>query len=69
MRIYIAAIIKDECSSLLEWIAYHRVLGVDGFIIADNGSRDGSRELLSSLARLDIVTTFDQPTLVNQKPQ
>ncbi|HDJ9966968.1 TPA: glycosyltransferase family 92 protein, partial [Escherichia coli] len=69
MRIYIAAIIKDEYSSLLEWIAYHRVLGVDGFIIADNGSRDGSRELLFSLARLGIVTMFEQPTLVNQKPQ
>lgn len=69
MKLYIAAIIKDEYSSLLEWIAYHRVLGVDGFIIADNGSRDGSRELLLSLARLGIVTTFDQPTLANQKPQ
>lgn len=69
MKLYIAAIIKDECSSLLEWIAYHRVLGVDGFIIADNGSRDGSRELLLSLARLGIVTTFDQPNLANQKPQ
>ncbi|EPW1758023.1 glycosyltransferase family 2 protein, partial [Escherichia coli] len=51
LKLYIATIIKDECSSLLEWIAYHRVLGVDGFIIADNGSRDGSRELLLSLAR------------------
>ncbi|HGE5496849.1 TPA: glycosyltransferase family 2 protein [Escherichia coli] len=69
MKLYIAAIIKDEYSSLLEWIAYHRVLGVDGFIIADNGSRDGSRELLLSLARLGIVKMFDQPILVNQKPQ
>lgn len=69
LKLYIAAIVKDEYSGLLEWIAFHRVLGVDGFIITDNGSRDGSRELLLSLARLGIVTMFDQPTLVNQKPQ
>lgn len=44
LNLYIAAIIKDEYSGLLEWIAYHRVLGVTGFMIADNGSRDGSTE-------------------------
>lgn len=69
MNLYIAAIIKDEYAGLLEWIAWHRVLGVDGFVIADNGSRDGSRELLSSLARLGLVTVLDQPDLENQKPQ
>lgn len=69
LKLYIAAIIKDELSGLLEWIAYHRVLGVAGFIIADNGSRDGSGELLYSLARLGIVTTFEQPDIINQKPQ
>lgn len=69
LNLYIAAIVKDEFAGLLEWIAYHRVLGVNGFVIADNGSRDGSRELLASLARLGIVTVIDQPVLVNQKPQ
>ncbi len=69
LNLYIAAIVKNEFAGLLEWIAYHRVLGVKGFVIADNGSRDGSRELLSSLARLGIVTVIDQPDLVNQKPQ
>ena len=69
MNLYIAAIVKDEFAGLLEWIAYHRVIGVNGFIIADNGSRDGSRELLASLARLGVVTVIDQPDVVNQKPQ
>lgn len=69
VNLYIAAIVKDEFAGLLEWIAYHRVLGVTGFMIADNGSRDGSRELLSSLARLGIVTVLDQPDVINQKPQ
>lgn len=69
MNLYIAAIVKDEFAGLLEWIAYHQVIGVNGFIIADNGSHDGSRELLASLARLGVVTVIDQPDVVNQKPQ
>ena len=69
MKIFIAAIVKDEISSLLEWIAYHRIIGVSGFIIADNDSCDGSRQLLGALARLGIVTVLDHPTLGKQKPQ
>ncbi|MFM1693011.1 glycosyltransferase family 92 protein [Aeromonas salmonicida] len=69
MKLFIAAIVKNEIGSLLEWIAFHRVLGVSGFIIADNGSNDGSRELLGSLAKLGIITLFDHPTVGQQKPQ
>lgn len=69
MKLFIAAIIKDEQPGLLEWIAYHKVLGVEGFIIADNGSRDGSSELLGQLARLGIVDLFDFPNQGEQKPQ
>lgn len=69
MNIFIAAIIKNESGALLEWIAYHRVLGITGFIIADNGSNDGSRDLLEGLAKLKVVTVIDFPTIGNQKPQ
>ncbi len=69
MKLLIAAIVKNELNALLEWIAYHRVLGVNGFIIADNGSNDGTRELLGSLAKLGIVTVIDYPTVGAQKPQ
>jgi glycosyltransferase involved in cell wall biosynthesis len=69
LKLFIAAIVKNELDALLEWIAYHRVLGVSGFIIADNGSNDGSRELLGSLAKLGIVTVIDYPTVGLQKPQ
>ena len=69
LNLYIAGIVKDECSGLLEWIAYHRIQGIQGFIIADNGSRDGSRELLAALERIGIVTLLDHPTVGDQKPQ
>ncbi|HFI8676555.1 TPA: glycosyltransferase family 2 protein [Escherichia coli] len=55
--------------ALLEWIAYHRVVGVNGFIIADNGSNDGSRAFLTGLEKLGIVTVLDFPDVEGQKPQ
>lgn len=69
MKLFVAAIIKNEMDALLEWIAYHRVVGVSGFIIADNGSNDGSRAFLDGLDKLGIVTVLDFPDVVGQKPQ
>ncbi|CAM6304352.1 Glycosyltransferase family 2 protein [Leclercia adecarboxylata] len=69
MKLFVAAIIKNEMDALLEWIAYHRVVGASGFIIADNGSNDGSREFLGRLEKLGIVTVLDFPTVGEQKPQ
>jgi len=69
LKLFVAAIIKNEMDALLEWIAYHRVVGVNGFIIADNGSNDGSRAFLDGMAKLGIVTVLDFPTVGEQKPQ
>jgi hypothetical protein len=69
LKLFVAAIIKNEMDALLEWIAYHRVVGVSGFIIADNGSNDGSRAFLDGLEKLGIVTVLDFPDVVGQKPQ
>ncbi len=69
MKLFVAAIIKNEMEALLEWIAYHRVVGVSGFIIADNGSNDGSRAFLDGLERLGIATVLDFPNVEGQKPQ
>ncbi len=69
MKLFVAAIIKNEMEALLEWIAYHRVVGVSRFIIADNGSNDGSRAFLNGLERLGIATVLDFPNVEGQKPQ
>jgi len=69
VKLVVAAIIKNEMDALLEWIAYHRVVGVSGFIIADNGSNDGSRAFLKGLERLGIATVLDFPDIEGQKPQ
>ena len=52
-KIAICAIFKDEAPYLLEWIAFHRMIGVDLFVLYNNGSNDGGAELVrqSSFAR------------------
>lgn len=58
----VCAIVKNERAYLAEWIAFHRAVGVEHFYVYDNGSTDGSRELLERYAALGIVTLRDWPT-------
>lgn len=69
MKFAVAAIVKNEVASLLEWIAYHRAVGVEHFIIVDNGSTDGTLELLKNLDRCGLVETFGFKTLAGKAPQ
>lgn len=69
LRISIAAILKNECPYILEWIAYHRVIGIDWFFIADNASDDGSTELLCTLHNAGIITRIPHPPLPGVAPQ
>ncbi|CAM4095761.1 glycosyltransferase family 2 protein [Bordetella tumulicola] len=62
MKLSIAAIVKNEADSLLEWIAFHRVIGVQSFFIADNDSSDGTSEILEALAEHGIVHRMRFPT-------
>lgn len=62
MRIAIAAIFKDECEYILEWIAYHRtILGIEDFIIADNASNDGTTQLLQALEVAGLIKRLFAP--------
>lgn len=68
-RIAIGAILKNEAPYVVEWVAYHRVLGVDRFFIADNGSDDGTTQLLTALNAIGIVDPFSFPGTVGRPPQ
>ena len=59
MRVGIAATVKSEAPYLLEWIAFHRAVGIEDFFIADNGGNDGTSELLIQLERAGYITRFD----------
>ncbi|MCL2927147.1 MAG: glycosyltransferase family 92 protein [Trichodesmium sp. MAG_R01] len=68
-KVCVCAIIKDEFPYLLEWIAYHRVIGVDYFFIYDNESTDGSTELLEKLEKADIITHIKFPDTTDKVTQ
>lgn len=65
----ICAIAKDEDSYLLEWLAYHRVVGVDHFTIFDNDSSDTTSHILSRLSRLGWLDHVPWPTQPDRTPQ
>lgn len=53
--IAIAAIIKNEGAYLKEWIEYHRIVGIEKFIIYDNGSEDNTKEVLQPYIDIGLV--------------
>jgi hypothetical protein len=50
---------RNEGIYLLEWIAYHRSVGVEEFFIYSNDNDDGSDALLSALADAGVIVWID----------
>lgn len=55
MRILSATCVRNEAPFLLEWIAYHRLIGVTDFVVFSNDCEDGTDDLLDGLARHGVV--------------
>ncbi|MCU0902895.1 MAG: glycosyltransferase family 2 protein [Tabrizicola sp.] len=55
-QVVLVSAMRNEGPFVLEWLAYHRVIGVDRVVIASNGSTDGSDDLLSALAKAGAIT-------------
>jgi hypothetical protein len=55
----IAAPVRNEAPYLLEWLAYHRTLGIRTFVLGDNGGDDGTSDLLIALDRLRIAMRLE----------
>jgi hypothetical protein len=57
-RACIAAMMKLERPYLVEWVAWHRLLGFE-IVIADHGGDDGQSELLAKLDALGLINRID----------
>jgi len=53
--IAVLATARNEGLYLLEWIAYHRSIGVEAFFIYSNDNNDGSDALLAALAEAGVI--------------
>lgn len=57
-RACIGAVMRFEAPYIVEWVAWHRILGFE-IVIADNGGDDGQPLLLAKLDALGLITRID----------
>lgn len=69
MRAAVLACMRNEGAYLLEWLAYHRVIGCDPVIVATNDCTDGSDLLLDRLAAGGAVIHLPHHPAPGQAPQ
>jgi hypothetical protein len=65
----IVGCMKNEAPYIVEWIAYHRAIGVDNFLIYTNDCSDGTSEILSRLDAMGIVHHRDNDNWKGNSPQ
>lgn len=54
-------LVKNEADIVRENIDYHLRCGASHVIATDNGSADGTREILSEYTKLGVLTLIDEP--------
>ena len=54
-RVTAVTCVKNEGPFLLEWVAFHRLIGVTDFLIYSNDCDDGTEPLLDALAPWGVV--------------
>lgn len=59
---------KNEGRFLLEWFAYHRVMGARNFLIYTNDCEDDSPAMLDRLTELGIITHVPNPVEPDEMP-
>lgn len=61
--------VRDEGPFIVEWIAWHRLIGVSDFLFYSNDCRDGTDRLLDALAREGVVRHAPNPASGDQSLQ
>lgn len=62
-RILVATCMKDEGPFILEWIAWHRAVGVTDFVVYTNHCSDGTDRILDRLDAMGLVTHLENPAV------
>lgn len=61
MRLVMTLLVRDELDCIETMLDAHEALGVDFFIVTDNGSVDGTRELLAEFDSAGRLRLIDEP--------
>jgi tetratricopeptide (TPR) repeat protein len=62
VRVAMSILVRDEADIIAANVHYHAAMGVQRFIVTDNGSVDGTRELLDTLAQSYQLEIIDEPS-------
>ncbi|PIE09728.1 MAG: hypothetical protein CSA72_11660 [Rhodobacterales bacterium] len=63
-RFVITTCMKNEGPFILEWIAYHKAIGVQDFVIFTNDCTDGSDAILDRLDEMGVVQHLTNPAFL-----
>lgn len=67
-RLIMTLLVKDEADIIAQNLHFHRAMGVDGFIVTDNGSTDGTRAILQHYyERGWILHIIDEPMVAYEQ--
>lgn len=65
----IVGCMKNEAPYILEWVAYHRAIGVDNFLIYTNGCDDGTDAILNQLQEMGVLQHRNNDNWRGNSPQ
>ncbi len=69
LRATLFSAMKNEGPFVLEWVAFHRLLGFDKIVVFTNDCTDGTAELLDALAEIGWVDHYDNTSNDGSAPQ
>ncbi|MEZ5714473.1 MAG: glycosyltransferase family 2 protein [Paracoccaceae bacterium] len=65
----IVGCMKNEAPYIVEWVAYHRAMGVDNFLIYTNDCTDGTAEILDRLQAMGVIQHRNNDDWKGNSPQ
>ncbi|PYG27570.1 glycosyltransferase family 2 protein [Pelagimonas varians] len=65
----IVGCMKNEAPYIIEWVAYHRSIGFDSFLIYTNDCSDGTTEILNRLQDMGILQHRNNDSWSGNSPQ
>jgi glycosyl transferase family 2 len=65
----IVGCMKNEAPYIVEWVAYHRAMGVDHFLIYTNDCSDGTTEVLDRLQEMGVLQHRNNDNWKGNSPQ
>lgn len=68
-RVILVSTMKNEGPYLLEWLAYHKSIGIHDFCIFSNDCTDGTNLILNRLDQMGVIRHFDNPLGPRMDPQ